>query len=441
MSSPTDHTPRIAFTTLGCPKNEADTDSMRAQVMSSEYELVEDSGDADVIVLNTCSFIEDATQESIDTILDIAAEHLGQGSRSLVVTGCMPSRYGDELSAEFPEVAAFVSIADQKSILEVLERVTGVPARLAGQEYEDVVRTVDAAFAYVKIAEGCDRTCAYCAIPMIRGPYVSREMPDIVSEVEALVAMGVQEIVLVGQDTGLWGLDLGAGEGIVDLLREVSRVAGDAWVRVMYLQPAGVTDELLTAVRELPNVVEYFDIPLQHASKRILRSMHRAGDADAFLELINRIRAEVPGAAIRTTLIAGFPGETESELEELLAFIEEARFDYVGVFPYSPEAGTSAATLPDQLDDELRLERAQAVRDLADAISEEIALSRVGDVVTVLVEDIETDGESTEPVGRWRGQAPEIDGSVHLDSGEIGTFVQAELVDTFAYEYEAVVTA
>lgn len=414
---------------------------MRARVLASEYDLTDDPSDADVIVLNTCSFIEDATQESIDTILDIADEHLGAQGRSLIVTGCMPSRYGDELDAEFPEVAAFVSIADQEHILAVIERVTGAPARIEGTVYDDVIRTVDAPFAYVKISEGCDRTCAFCAIPMIRGPYRSRPLTELVEEVSALVASGVREIVLVGQDTGIWGRDLGSGESIVDLLRAVSDAAGDAWVRLMYLQPAGVTDELLDTMDSLPNVVRYFDIPLQHASRSILRAMHRSGDGETFLGMLDRIRTRVPGATIRTTLIAGFPSETADDFEELLAFVEDARFDYVGVFPYSPEAGTSAAELPGQIDAETRLERAQEVRDLADAISAEIAASRMGTVVRVLIDDLESDGESIEPIGRWEGQAPEIDGSVHLDSGDVGSFVDVRLTDTFAYEFEGEVVS
>ena len=431
---------RVAFTTLGCPKNEADSDAMRARVMSSEYELTDSLEESDVIVLNTCSFIEDATQESIDTILAIAEEHLGVGDRSLIVTGCMPSRYGDELVAEFPEVAAFVAIADQGDIVSVIERITGIPAFMEGRSYDAILRTVDAPFAYVKISEGCDRSCAFCAIPLIRGPYRSRGLSDVVEEVSALVASGVREIVLVGQDTGIWGRDLQGSPSIADLLRAVSRAAEDAWVRIMYLQPAGVTDELLDTMRELSNVVEYFDIPLQHASRSVLRAMHRSGDGAAFLELLDRIRTRVPGAVIRTTLIAGFPGETEDDFDELLTFIENARFDYVGVFPYSPEAGTSAAELSGQIPDEVRLERAQEVRDLADAISADIAESRVGSTVTVLVEGYESDGEREEPLGRWRGQAPEIDGAVHLDTdAEPGTFIEVRLTDTFAYEFEGAV--
>ncbi len=430
-------TPAVAFITLGCPKNEVDTDRMRAAVGASTFTLAEEPDDADIVVVNTCSFIQDATEESVNTVLDIAAQWLPErDGRHIIVAGCMPARYGEELTEAMPEVAAFVPVAEEGALLDVLERITGVDGSVAA---EAPTRTISGPSAYLQISDGCHRECAYCTIPSIRGPYVSRTNAEIVAEARELVALGAREIVLIGQDITAYGRDLDSGDTLADVVRAVAAVPGVDWLRLMYVQPDGVTDELLAAIAENPNVCHYLDIPLQHASKPVLRAMKRSGDSASFLALLERIRDVLPDVVLRTTLIAGFPGETTADVRELRRFLTAARFDYVGVFIYSPEEGTAAAELDDQVPLRTRRARAQRLRDLADEIGFERAAARVGSVVQVLVEGIDPDEGVV--IGRWRGQAPEIDGLVVLDGGTAGEIVSATIVDSLGYDLEGEVLA
>jgi len=425
--------PAIAFITLGCPKNEVDTDRMRAAVLSSAYGLVEDIDDADVVVVNTCSFIQDATEESLATVLEVAGRWVPEREgRHLVVAGCMPSRYGDELAKELPEVAAFVPVGDEAGLLGIVERLTGV-APGAGKA-ASATRTLAGFSAYLQISDGCHRDCAYCTIPAIRGPYVSRPLDAIVAEAEELVSLGAREIVLIGQDTSAYGRDLGTDETLADVVNAVAAVAGLHWLRLMYVQPDGVTDELLAAIAENDNVCHYLDIPLQHAAKPVLRAMKRSGDAASFLSLIERIRAVLPDVVLRTTMIAGFPGETTADVRELQRFLVSAQFDYVGVFVYSPEADTAAAEMESQVPIRTRRARAQRLRDISDGIGFERAAARVDSVIEVLVEGVDPDDGVV--VGRWRGQAPEIDGLVLLDGGLPGEFITVRIVDSLGYDLE-----
>lgn len=426
------HAPSIAFVTLGCPKNEVDTDRMRAAVGAAGYAVTEDVGQADVAVVNTCSFIEDATTESISVVLEVARDWLPYAEgRHLIVAGCMPSRYGADLAESMPEVSAFVPVAEESALVDVLARLVGESGNAAT---ECPSRTVDGPSAYLQVSDGCHRKCAYCTIPAIRGPYRSRTIPQIVAEAEELVSLGAREIVLIGQDISAWGRDLDGPETLADVVRAVASVDGAAWVRLMYVQPDGVSDELLSTMASLPNVARYLDIPLQHASAPVLKSMRRSGDRTAFLQLIARIRAAMPDAVLRTTLIAGFPGETRADVTELVRFLEEARFDYVGVFAYSPEDGTAAAQMEAQVPVRTRRARAQRLRDLADHIGFTKAAEHVGDTLEVLVEGLDEDEGFV--VGRWRGQAPEVDGLVMLDSGQPGEILTANIVDSLGYDLE-----
>lgn len=425
--------PSIAFITLGCPKNEVDTDRMRAAVLSSTYLLVEDIDDADVVVVNTCSFIQDATEESLATVLEVAQQWVpAKPGRHLLVAGCMPSRYGDELARELPEVSAFVPVGSEGNLLKMVESLTGIEAVVGGTVTS--TRTLEGFSAYLQISDGCHRDCAYCTIPSIRGPYVSRSLEAIVAEAEELVGLGAREIVLIGQDTSAYGRDLDDDRTLADVVRAVAAVPDLHWLRLMYVQPDGVTDQLLAAIADNDNVCRYLDIPLQHAAKPVLRGMKRSGDAEAFLSLLNRIRAVLPDAVLRTTIIAGFPGETTADVREVQRFLRLARFDYVGVFVYSPEDGTSAALMDGQVPIRTRRARAQRLRDLSDEIGFERAAQRVDGVVEVLVEGVDPDDDVV--VGRWRGQAPEIDGLVLLDRGDPGTFVQVRIVDSLGYDLE-----
>lgn len=427
--------PSVAFITLGCPKNEVDTDRMRAAVAGSAYSVAEDLDLADVVVVNTCSFIQDATEESLSTVLDMAAQWLPERTgRHLIVAGCMPARYGDELTAELPEVAAFVPVGDESALLEIVERLTGVASATEGAA-TPATRTLEGFSAYLQVSDGCHRDCAYCTIPSIRGPYVSRSLDQIVAEAAELVGLGARELVLIGQDITAYGRDLDAPETLADVVRAVAAVPGVAWLRLMYVQPDGVTDDLLAAIVSNPNVVRYLDIPLQHAARPVLRRMRRSGDSAAFLQLLERVRGVLPDVVLRTTMIAGFPGETTADVRELRRFLEAARFDYAGVFIYSPEDGTTAAELPGQIPLRTRRARAQRLRDLADELGFERAAARVDSVVEVLVEGIDPDEGVT--VGRWQGQAPEIDGLVMLDRGTPGEIVSVRVVDSLGFDLEA----
>ena len=423
----------VAFVTLGCAKNEVDSRDMAALLAQAGYRIADDPERADAIIVNTCSFIQPATEESIEAILDAAAlDGVRGGAVPLVVAGCMPARYGDELAAELPEAAAFVPCSREDSIAEVLDGLLGGPSACAAAPPADAAADGGPS-AYVKISDGCDRFCSYCTIPFIRGRYHSFPQQDIQREVAALVAAGKREIVLVAQDTGRWGADLPEPSTLAALVGMLAEAHPDTWFRLMYIQPEGITDELVDAVASHGNICSYLDIPLQHCNGDILKAMNRTGDAGRFLELIGRLRRDVPDVALRTTLICGFPGETEEQFEELCDFVEEAELDYVGIFPFSPEDGTRAAELPGQVDDDTKQERTQRLRDIADAVSSAVIARRVGRRVPVLVCGIEEDGQR---FGRTQAQAPEVDGATFLDAGEPGDMPTCVITDTLIYEME-----
>lgn len=419
----------ICFITLGCPKNEVDSDRMAALVEASAYRLVDSPDAADVVVLNTCSFIQAATEESIAAAFELAGEwRPAREGRRFVIAGCMPSRYGDDLVNALPEADAFVPVAEEGTLLDIIERLTGSPARPSAAE----PRTRPAQTAYLKVSEGCDRRCAYCTIPAIRGPFVSATADALRAEAGYLVARGARELVLVGQDIARWGRDLRPPTDLASLVRTLAAMDGDFRIRLMYVQPDGVTDGLLQAMATEARICHYIDLPLQHASRSVLRAMGRSGDAASHLALIGRIRAAMPDVSLRTTVMAGFPGETDADVAELEAFLEEAAFDYAGVFAYSPEEGTRAATAKEQVRAEVRLERAQRLRDCADRIGFARAASRIGSTERVLVEGVDEAGDT---VGRTCGQAPDVDGVTLVDADIApGTFVDVRVTDAVGYD-------
>ncbi len=424
--------PLVHFVTLGCPKNEVDSARMQARVESSAYGVTDDIAQATVVVLNTCSFIQPAVEEAIETTLQLVQWRDEAASRRLVVAGCLPSRYGADLEAELPEPDAFLPVSDEDTLLDVLERLTDTTARA---ETTGPMRAASGHTAYLQISDGCFRHCTYCTIPSIRGPYRSRPLADIRREAVELIAAGAREIILIGQDTGAYGRDLETDKTLVDVLRALAALEGLAWLRVMYLQPDGITDELLETMARTPEVCRYIDMPLQHIAPRILKAMHRSGSAEEYLALIRRIREAMPDVILRTSLIAGFPGETDANVADLVAFLREAQIDYVGVFPFSPEEGTLAAELDDQLSERTRMRRAQTLRDAADEIGLEAAAQLIGRQVDVLSDGLDDDGV---PVGRWRGQAPDVDGIVVLDAPvPAGRIVRALVTDTVGYDLEA----
>lgn len=422
----------VHFITLGCPKNEVDSDRMAARVSSSAYALTEDLDTADVAVVNTCAFIEPAVSEALDTVMTLAREwKAARDGRRLVVTGCLPSRYAGDLQDELPEVDAFVPVANEAQLLELLEGLTGLPAAAS----DGPSRTPSGPSAYLQVADGCFRRCSYCTIPYIRGGYRSRPISDLLAETRVLVASGAREIVLVGQDISAYGRDLGdEGPALADVVRSVAGVDGLDWLRLMYVQPDGITPQLLETMASLPNVCRYLDLPFQHASAAVLRRMNRKGSGEEYLRLLGVVRSYLPDVVLRTSLIAGFPGETDTDVEVLEDFLMLAQLDYAGVFPYSREEGTPAAALPDQVPDDVRLERAQRIADAAERVGFERNAAHVGETLDVLVEGT----EDCDTYGRWRGQAPEVDGVVLLDRAlPAGELVAARVVGAAAYDLEA----
>lgn len=422
----------IAFITLGCAKNEVDSAEMIDKVSAAGFRLVEDPAAADAVIVNTCSFIQAATEESLNTIFELSGlPGFADGTRKIIVAGCLPARYGEELEGELTEAHAFVPCSKEDDIVEVLTRVVGVPSGVSN----DTVGGAVSPAAYVKISDGCDRFCSFCAIPFIRGGYHSFPLEKIKEKTDLMISRGAREITLIAQDTGRWGEDFQPTACTADLLDTLAKEHPDTWFRLMYVEPVGITDELLAAIRDNDNVCNYLDVPLQHASARVLKDMNRSGSYDENLALVRRIREAVPGITLRTTVIVGFPGETDDEFQELLDFIEEAEFDYVGAFAFSPEEGTRAVSLPDPVDDETKAERLQEVRDLADSISYARVAQRIGSRMDVLVLGREEDGQL---YGRTACQAPDVDGVTYIPEGEIGAIVPVVIEDTLLYEMEGV---
>ncbi len=429
---------KCLYVTLGCAKNEVDTDRMRALLCTAGFGEAAEVNDADVVLINTCSFLASATSESIDATLDLADE-VSQGVRTkpIVMCGCVPSRYGSDLVEQLPEVAAFVRADEEDQIVDVVEKVLGISS--ASQTHPaGALRTIEGTSAYLKISDGCDRFCAFCAIPYIRGRYFSRSADEILDEAQALMEGGVRELVLIGQDTGIWGTDLEGTHDLAELLRQVAEVVRPfgGWVRVLYLQPEGMTDRLIAAIRDTPEVLPYIDMPIQHCNERVLSSMRRSGSALQLKELFARIRKEIPGMVLRTTGLVGFPGESDDEFDELHEFIKEQEFDYTSVFSYSQEDGTVAANMEGQVSEEVKLDRAQRLLDLAEELGFSATAHHVGEVVDVIIDGVEETDGGMELVGHAWFQAPDCDGAVHIESGEVsvGDVVRVKLTDSFCYE-------
>ncbi len=432
----------LLYITLGCAKNEVDTDRMRALLDAADYQEVDSAQDADAVIINTCSFLASATSESIETTLALA-EEVNEGVRAtrIIMCGCVPSRYGDQLPQELPEVSAFVRADEEDGIVAIVDDVLGVERDMPSF-IPNIKRTVEGSVAYVKISDGCDRFCSFCAIPYIRGRYHSRSADRIIAEARELVAGGVKEIVLIGQDTGIWGKDFkDQVDGPANLAQLLVALAEalrplHVWIRVLYLQPEGMTDELIAAIRDTPEVLPYIDIPVQHCNERVLKSMHRSGSEQQLDELFAHLRSEIPGMVIRTTSLVGFPGETDEEAEQMLAFMDRNSFDYTSVFAYSREEGTRAAEMDDQVDEDVKLERAQKALDLAEALGFAATASHVGETAEVIIDGIEENDGFSEFIGHAWFQAPDSDGAVHLDIEEacIGDIVTVEFTDSFCYE-------
>jgi ribosomal protein S12 methylthiotransferase len=440
------HRMKVHLTTLGCPKNQVDSELMLGMLSAAGFPLAERAEDAECVIVNTCAFIDRARQESVDTILELARLKERGRCRALIVTGCLTQRYGADIMSELPEVDGILGTSDLPRIVELVRQAasrhdwaTSAPPGYLYDATTPRLLTGKAPYAYVKIAEGCDMGCTFCAIPQFRGTHRSRPLADIVREVEGLAARGVQEAVLVSQDTLAYGRDLPGNGDIGDLLQALGETRMP-WVRPMYLHPAHVTDRLVEKWARA-RVVPYIDMPVQHADDGILRAMRRAVTARRMRDVLARFRGALPEVTVRTTVLVGFPGETDDAFQRLLDFIDEVRFDRLGVFTYSPEDGTPSPSFDAQVPAELAAERASIVQERQDAIAWERQGKLLGTVHEVLV-----DGVSEDPAfaweGRTAGQAPEIDGVVYLrDQGRAGIgrftpgrFARVRIVEVEGYE-------
>ena len=425
--------PSVWLTTLGCAKNEVDSDKIAGQLTGAGYREAAAIDEADVVIVNTCAFIEAARRESIEAVLDAAGRKSDRAK--VVVVGCMAQRYESELADALPEVDDVVGLERYGELVGRIDAVAGwQPVRLAWSPMDILDETRRPApstpFAYVKIAEGCDKPCTFCAIPQFRGRQRSRPLTNIHSEVVDLVGQDVGEIVLVAQDLAAYGRDIDAPGGIVDLLRSLSDIEGLRRLRLLYLYPREISDSLISEMAHNPLVAPYFDLSLQHASPRLLRAMKRAGSGESHLELIGGIRGAAELAAMRSSFIVGFPGETEDDVDELMEFIETARLDWAGFFPYSPEEGTPATSLPNRVPGEVVMDRLRRLQATQDGITTERNAEQVGRRFEVVVDTVE-DGLA---VARSHREAPEIDGVIILDEGDRGDWLEIEVTGAHGQE-------
>ncbi len=413
---------KVGFLSLGCPKNLVDSEVMLGLLEGNGHVVTASQEEAEIIVVNTCGFIDRAKQESIDAILEMAQQKSSGNCRRLIVAGCLVERYRDEIRAQIPEVDAVVGTNEIPRILEACQESSPEPPHYENRElflYSDAhprVRTTPSHTAYIKIAEGCDHPCTFCVIPQMRGKFRSRPIDSILREARQLARQGVKEINLVGQDTTMFGWDQGNRNGLADLIRRLGEIPELGWVRFLYAYPNNIQDELLDAIAETPKACKYIDVPLQHASREVLKRMKRGGNRGSLKRLVERIRERIPGVVVRTTMIVGFPGETEEDFQELLEFVEETEFDRLGAFTYSDEEDAESRSLEEKLTEPVKARRQKRLMRLQAKISKKRNRRLLGQTCPVLLE-----GPSRESELLWEGrlstQAPEIDGVVYITDG------------------------
>ena len=433
--------PTYWLTTLGCAKNQVDSEKVQAMLAEAGYLVADSPGSAEVVMVNTCAFIEEARRESVETILSLQNEKR-PGAKSIVL-GCMAQRFGVEVEQALPEVDSVIGLDRYGELVSTLDRLTGQDSEANWRPVSlrrpamDILYSVNRPqptlpYAYVKVAEGCDKPCTFCAIPLIRGKQRSRRPVNIAQEVAGLVAAGVSEVVLVAQDLAAYGRDIDAPGGLVDLIKLLDDVDDLVRLRLLYLYPNEIKADLIEEVAHNSKVASYFDLSLQHASRQLLRGMKRPGGTERYLELINRIRDADPDAALRSSFIVGFPGETDDHVDELAGFLQEARLDWAGFFPYSAEDGTPAALLDGRVDPEIVSERHRYLQSTQDEITSQSGSAMIGRRLEVLVDQVE-DGVA---VGRSYREAPEIDGVITLDAGSPGDWIEVEIVGSYGSELD-----
>lgn len=434
----------ILFISLGCDKNLADSETMLGMLASRGYQIVDEEEKADVIIVNTCCFIHDAMEESIETILQMAEYKKSGSLKALIVTGCMAERYREEITKEIPEVDAVLGTASYGHILDAVDEALKGHSYLMMEPLDTLpviethrLVTTGGHYAYLKIAEGCDKHCTYCIIPKLRGNFRSVPMDHLIKEAEQLAADGVKELILVAQETTLYGKDLYGEKKLPELLHKLCQISGIRWIRILYCYPEEITEELIQTMKEEPKICHYLDLPIQHASDGILKRMGRRTSKEELVHIISRLREEIPDIILRTTLITGFPGETQEQHEELMDFVDEMEFDRLGVFTYSPEEGTPAASMPDQIEESIKEDRRAELMELQQEIAFEQAEDMVGKEVLVMIEGKVADENAY--VGRTYKDAPNVDGLIFVNTdAELMSGDFAKVKVTGACEYDLI---
>ena len=424
---------KIGFVSLGCSKNLVVTEEIIGLFKKHGYEIVDNEEDAEIILINTCGFIDPAKEEGISTILDMA-EYKKDKCKYLIVTGCLVERYEEELRKELPEVDLFVSIRDYDELWNKVDKLVHNGNDNDKLDYKDRVLTTGDMMAYLKIAEGCSNYCTYCAIPYIQGKYISRKYEDILDEAKILESKGIKEVVVIAQDTTKYGVDLYGKSRLAELLNDLCKF-DFKWIRFLYSYPETITDELIEVVKKNDKICSYFDLPIQHINNEVLKRMNRKSDTDSIKELIAKLRKEIPNVILRTTLIVGFPGETEEQFNELCEFVKESKFDRLGAFAYSAEDGTPAAKFKDQIDEDIKIERKNKIMEIQQEISKSNLKNRIGNTYECLLENITEDGEYY--VGRTYMDVPSEDGVVYVKFNPeymINEFVNVKIIDSSEYD-------
>ncbi|HTK25988.1 MAG TPA: 30S ribosomal protein S12 methylthiotransferase RimO [Pyrinomonadaceae bacterium] len=443
---------KVGFVSLGCPKNLVDSEVMMGQLAEAGYEITNNAEEAETVVVNTCGFIESAKQESIDAILEATRLKEEGKAKRVVVAGCLVERYRDDLMKELPEVDAFIGTSQVNEILKAADEtfdarnlaLSPIGNKTATYLYDfdtPRLRATESHTAFIKIAEGCDRPCAFCSIPSMRGSFRSRRFGSIIEEARNLAKQGVKELVLIAQDSSRYGEDLGEVDALAALIRALGEIEDIEWVRVMYAYPTHISDAFLAAIAETPKAVKYLDMPLQHASRNVLKLMKRGGNRESLEKLIRRVRERVPGIAIRTTFITGFPGETDEDFEELIKFVQNCRFDNLGVFTYSDEEGTPAYVLPNKVDPKIAKQRRNRLMKEQAKISKQINKSKIGSTYKVMFEGLSQESDLLFQ-GRLEGQTQEIDGYILINDmpekfePRVGEIYDVRITE--AHEYDLV---
>ena len=428
---------KVGFISLGCSKNLVVTEEMIGLFKKHGYTIVNDEKEAEVLIINTCGFIDSAKQEGIDTILEMA-NYKKENCKYLIVTGCLVERYIEELEKELPEVDLFIPINNYDELWQKIDNLVNNKQTVDKLNFHNRVISTGDTMAYLKIAEGCSNYCTFCAIPYIQGKYISREYEDILLEAEELAEKGISELVVIAQDTTKYGTDLYGKSRLAELLGDLSKIEGIKWIRFLYSYPENITDELINVVKNNEKICNYFDIPIQHINDRILKLMNRKSDGDSIRKLVKKIRKEIPDVIIRTTLIVGFPTETHEEFLELYEFVKEAKFDRLGAFSYSREEGTAASKIVNQIDDKIKEERKNKIMELQQDISKEKMKEKKGKTYNVIIENMSDDGEYF--IGRSYMDVPSEDGVIYVDYDDsifINDYLDVLIYDGTEYDLYA----